>query len=240
MQTPVRAPTISADPALTPSVGQALTPKSTPAGESPEKTKAALRDLAQLVLNRVREVGITTHTDVANHLVEGWQREDSLPEGKVENIRRRVYDALNVLLALGVIAKERKRIRWVGFPDSKESKEENRLLQEKAQLLEAIKQSQAELDDIRNQIQIFHSLITRNADINQQDPEQQQRLLFFPFLTLTTPQREISISIDDEYTQYWLDVPCRFDIRDDSEILALIHQKLNQPQTLATSSDHPT
>lgn len=35
-----------------------------------------------------------------------------------KNIRRRVYDALNVLMAINVIQKERKQIRWVGLPRS--------------------------------------------------------------------------------------------------------------------------
>lgn len=33
-----------------------------------------------------------------------------------KNIRRRVYDALNVLMAMGIITKEKKEIRWVGLP----------------------------------------------------------------------------------------------------------------------------
>ena len=36
----------------------------------------------------------------------------------MRNIRRRVYDALNVLLAMNIIEKERKEIRWVGLPTS--------------------------------------------------------------------------------------------------------------------------
>lgn len=33
-----------------------------------------------------------------------------------KNIRRRVYDALNVLMAMGIITKEKKEIHWVGLP----------------------------------------------------------------------------------------------------------------------------
>ena len=33
-----------------------------------------------------------------------------------KNIRRRVYDAINVLLAMNIIVKDKKDIRWVGFP----------------------------------------------------------------------------------------------------------------------------
>ena len=32
-----------------------------------------------------------------------------------KNIRRRVYDALNVLMAMQIISKERKQIKWLGL-----------------------------------------------------------------------------------------------------------------------------
>lgn len=33
-----------------------------------------------------------------------------------KNIRRRVYDALNVLMALDIISKDKKEIQWKGLP----------------------------------------------------------------------------------------------------------------------------
>ena len=33
-----------------------------------------------------------------------------------KNIRRRVYDALNVLMAMNIIYKDKKDINWLGFP----------------------------------------------------------------------------------------------------------------------------
>ena len=33
-----------------------------------------------------------------------------------KNLRRRTYDALNVLAAIGVISKHKKDIQWVGWP----------------------------------------------------------------------------------------------------------------------------
>jgi hypothetical protein len=35
-----------------------------------------------------------------------------------KNIRRRVYDALNVLMAMDIIRKDKKEILWVGLPTS--------------------------------------------------------------------------------------------------------------------------
>ena len=37
-----------------------------------------------------------------------------------KNIRRRVYDALNVLMAMNIISKEKKEIRWIGLPTNSE------------------------------------------------------------------------------------------------------------------------
>merc|ERR1712110_1243161 len=37
-----------------------------------------------------------------------------------KNIRRRVYDALNVLMALNIIYKNKKQIHWLGIPDFSE------------------------------------------------------------------------------------------------------------------------
>lgn len=33
-----------------------------------------------------------------------------------KNIRRRVYDALNVLMAMDIIRKDKKQIKWLGLP----------------------------------------------------------------------------------------------------------------------------
>lgn len=35
-----------------------------------------------------------------------------------KNIRRRVYDALNVLMAMDIISKEKKEIQWKGLPST--------------------------------------------------------------------------------------------------------------------------
>jgi len=39
-----------------------------------------------------------------------------------KNIRRRVYDALNVLMAMDIISKDKKEIRWQGLPSTPEDR----------------------------------------------------------------------------------------------------------------------
>lgn len=47
------------------------------------------------------------NTGVCLHLQQAYDQ---------KNIRRRVYDALNVLMAMNIISKEKKEIRWIGLP----------------------------------------------------------------------------------------------------------------------------
>jgi len=47
-----------------------------------------------------------------------------------KNIRRRVYDALNVLMAMGIISKEKKDIRWIGIPTSNKNTPQSLVVRE--------------------------------------------------------------------------------------------------------------
>lgn len=92
------------------------------------------------VCKKVEEKGTTTYNEVADELVEevsyivssihlffknfhvplllqeanGQPLDSSNYDQK--NIRRRVYDALNVLMAMNIISKDKKEIRWIGLP----------------------------------------------------------------------------------------------------------------------------
>ncbi|VDP90807.1 unnamed protein product [Echinostoma caproni] len=80
-----------------------------------------LRRYARCVCNKVKEKGVTSYSEVADELVHEYAAEHPMiPSEQLhyiqKNIRRRVYDALNVLMALNVLQKEKKEIRWVGLP----------------------------------------------------------------------------------------------------------------------------
>ena len=67
------------------------------------------------VCEKVKEKGQTTYNEVADELVKEEIKEDSANCDQ-KNIRRRVYDALNVLMAINIISKDKKEIRWLGLP----------------------------------------------------------------------------------------------------------------------------
>ena len=77
-------------------------------------SKSSLKHYAQLVLAKVKEKGTTDYNEVANELVTECSKESGKDQ---KNIKRRVYDALNVLMAINVIYKEKKQIHFLGIPN---------------------------------------------------------------------------------------------------------------------------
>lgn len=75
----------------------------------------------------------------------------------MKNIRRRVYDALNVLMAMNIIEKEKKEIRWVGLPTSS-LQECRKLEEEKAKRQERIQRKTEQLQDLIIQVKWTFSL----------------------------------------------------------------------------------
>ncbi|CAJ0747383.1 14078_t:CDS:2 [Entrophospora sp. SA101] len=69
-----------------------------------------LRHFSKQVCDKVELKGVTTYNEVADELAEDFaaQMQDIVDQ---KNIRRRVYDALNVLMAMDIIAKDKKEIR---------------------------------------------------------------------------------------------------------------------------------
>lgn len=72
------------------------------------------------VCRKVEEKGSTSYNEVADELVRELAIEGEYGSGKEtgketqyddKNIRRRVYDALNVLMAIDIISKDRKEIK---------------------------------------------------------------------------------------------------------------------------------
>lgn len=88
-----------------------------------EKPGKGLRHFSMRVCQKVKEKGVTSYNEVADELVA--EESDDAGAGlngsgsyDQKNIRRRVYDALNVLMAMNIISKEKKEIKWIGLPTS--------------------------------------------------------------------------------------------------------------------------
>ncbi|KAG8367827.1 hypothetical protein BUALT_Bualt16G0113100 [Buddleja alternifolia] len=86
-----------------------------------DKSGRGLRQFSMKVCEKVESKGRTTYNEVADELVaEFADPNNSLAPDQQQydekNIRRRVYDALNVLMAMDIISKDKKEIQWRGLP----------------------------------------------------------------------------------------------------------------------------
>ncbi|RDX98184.1 Transcription factor-like protein DPB, partial [Mucuna pruriens] len=88
----------------------------------PDKSGRGLRQFSMKVCEKVESRGRTTYNEVADELVAEFSdpsNSELSPDQQQydeKNIRRRVYDALNVLMAMDIISKDKKEIQWKGLP----------------------------------------------------------------------------------------------------------------------------
>ena len=109
------------------------------------------------VCEKVKQKGVTTYNEVADELVQEYcsYSNESMSidywSYDQKNVRRRVYDALNVLMAMKIISKEKKEIKWIGLPCNKKQ-ECDELELEKQKKLANIKLKCDRLKDLINEV----------------------------------------------------------------------------------------
>jgi hypothetical protein len=75
----------------------------------PSQDRLCLKMIAPLTLDVTRDLGTTTCEDIATMIINKFMQTNPRLTGQ-ETIRRRVYDAINVLSAAGVIQKSGKQV----------------------------------------------------------------------------------------------------------------------------------
>jgi transcription factor Dp-1 len=102
-------------------------PSGSSSGSNTNKAYKGLRHFSLMVCKKVEQKGTTTYNQVADELVRQILEEQAGPAATTpsttnkfdeKNIRRRVYDALNVLMAMDIIVKDKKEIFWKGLPSN--------------------------------------------------------------------------------------------------------------------------
>ena len=122
---------------------------------SVETQKHSLINISRLVFEFLKTVGHTTGNEVTNHIKNViYLKNNDQPNQK--NIQRRVYDAINVMCAAGLVKKNRQEIQFIkhkaeenNLSDLNEGVEENKEKdKEKSdEIDEKIKQKSTELEE---------------------------------------------------------------------------------------------
>ncbi|XP_044955214.1 transcription factor Dp family member 3-like [Hordeum vulgare subsp. vulgare] len=110
----------------------------------------------RVVCEKVEAKGRTTYNEVADEIYSELKSMAHIGQGFDEkNIRQRVYDAFNVLIALRVIAKEKKEIRWMGLSNYRYEKLK-KLEEVRKELVNKIRHKKALLQEIKKQVSCLH------------------------------------------------------------------------------------
>uniref|UniRef100_A0A7E4ZQ47 Transcription factor Dp-1 n=1 Tax=Panagrellus redivivus TaxID=6233 RepID=A0A7E4ZQ47_PANRE len=186
-----------------------------------------LRHFSTKVCEKVKEKGKTNYNEVADELVAEHFDSLSTPPQSVDkqqydmkNIRRRVYDALNVLMAMNIIQKEKKEIRWVGLPTSS-VQECRRLEEDKITRQESIRKKTEQLQELIIQLVAFKTLVQRNRENERSvGRPHSSKVLFLPFIVINTQKDTVvDCSIASDKTEFLFHFDQPFEIHDDIEIL---------------------
>ncbi|XP_057188708.1 transcription factor Dp-1b isoform X1 [Triplophysa rosa] len=206
---------------------QDSSPWSTGRGRKGDKNGKGLRHFSMKVCEKVQKKGVTSYNEVADELVTEFSSADvgiSPNDAQVydqKNIRRRVYDALNVLMAMNIISKDKKEIKWIGFPTN--SAQECRDLEtERLRRLERIKQKQAQLQELILQQIAFKNLVQRNRQLEEKNnrPPPPNTVIHLPFIIVNTSKKTIiDCSISNDKFEYLFNFDNLFEIHDDVEVL---------------------
>ncbi|KAF4527526.1 hypothetical protein B566_EDAN015626 [Ephemera danica] len=190
-----------------------------------EKGGKGLRHFSKKVCEKVRRKGTTSYNEVADELVAEFTNpvncfSTSADQYDQKNIRRRVYDALNVLMAMNIISKEKKEIRWLGLPTNSQQ-ECIALEKDKLKRAASISQKMQQLQDLILQQIAFKNLVERNrAAEARHGPPGPNSSIQLPFILVhTAKDTTIDCSISSDKREYLFNFDNKFEIHDDMEVL---------------------
>ncbi|KAK3095066.1 hypothetical protein FSP39_009877 [Pinctada imbricata] len=194
-------------------------------GKKGEKGGKGLRHFSMKVCEKVQKKGTTSYNEVADELVTEFSDPRNLhsPSDQAydqKNIRRRVYDALNVLMAMNIISKEKKEIKWIGLPTNSAQECQNLEL-ERQRRMERIKHKTQQLQELILQQIAFKNLVQRNKEHERlHGSPAQNSAIQLPFIIVNTSKKTvIDCSISNDKYEYLFNFDHTFEIHDDIEVL---------------------
>ncbi|KAG5377455.1 hypothetical protein IGI04_042051 [Brassica rapa subsp. trilocularis] len=191
----------------------------------PDKTGRGLRQFSMKVCEKVESKGRTTYNEVADELVAEFAlpNNDGTPPDQQQydekNIRRRVYDALNVLMAMDIISKDKKEIQWRGLPRTSLSDIEE-LKAERLSLRNRIEKKTAYAQELEEQYVGLQNLIRRNEHLYSSGNAPSGGVALPFILVQTRPHATVEVEISEDMQLVHFDFNSTpFELHDDNFVL---------------------
>lgn len=235
----------SSGPTAPPELAATLSAAGEPASKKKRMQRAhggkqgdkGLRHFSMKVCEKVEQKVRTTYNEVADELVAEFAVAATEMVSAVDqaydekNIRRRVYDALNVLMAMDIIQKEKKSILWRGLPTNTEQ-EGARLQMDLNSRGERMERKRQHLQDLVQQQVSFKQLISRNRDqeMSGATAPAADNQIALPFIVVNTKKETvIDCEMAEDKQEIFFNFSAPFEIHDDSETLKLMNMQRCHP-----------
>ncbi|PWZ06864.1 Transcription factor-like protein DPB [Zea mays] len=170
-------------------------------------------------VNIVADELVAEFTDPNNNIEAPDPDNPNAQQYDEKNIRRRVYDALNVLMAMDIISKDKKEIQWKGLPRTSISDIEE-LKTELVGLKGRIEKKSVYLQELQDQYVGLQNLIQRNEQLygSGNTPSGGVALPFI--LVQTRPHATVEVEISEDMQLVHFDFNSTpFELHDDSYVL---------------------
>ncbi|KAL6539762.1 hypothetical protein OROHE_011533 [Orobanche hederae] len=136
-----------------------------------------------------------------------------------KNIRRRVYDALNVLMAMDILSKDKKEIQWKGLPRTTLDDIEE-LKTERHGLRNRIEKKAAYLEELEEQYVGLRNLIQRNKQLYGSGNAPSGGVALPFILVQTRPHATVEVEISEDMQLVHFDFNSTpFELHDDNYVL---------------------
>ncbi|XP_057984066.1 transcription factor-like protein DPB isoform X2 [Malania oleifera] len=190
-----------------------------------DKSGRGLRQFSMKVCEKVESKGRTTYNEVADELVAEFAdpgNSATSPDQQQydeKNIRRRVYDALNVLMAMDIISKDKKEIQWKGLPRTSLNDIEE-LKSERIELRNKIEKKAAYLQELEEQYIGLQNLIQRNEQVYSSGNAPSGGVALPFILVQTRPHATVEVEISEDMQLVHFDFNSTpFELHDDNYVL---------------------
>ncbi|CAD8073344.1 unnamed protein product [Paramecium sonneborni] len=165
--------------------------------QTPQRSQKGLRNLSVKVRDIVLELKSTSYKDVAQRLIQDLGSDGQIVEldnpKDEQNIKRRVYDALNVMIASKVLRKEGKRVLSDIYCKHRMRRNETDMFKE--QLVSqkiVIKDKQKRLQELFIKVVALKNLVQRNQN------NQSENKMMFPILAFQAQQSQIKLKMESK------------------------------------------
>ncbi|XP_057785256.1 transcription factor-like protein DPB isoform X2 [Salvia miltiorrhiza] len=190
-----------------------------------DKSGRGLRQFSMKVCEKLESKGRTTYNEVADELVAefaGPNNNLGSPDQQQydeKNIRRRVYDALNVLMAMDIISKDKKEIQWKGLPHTSLSDIEE-LKTERAGHRSRVEKKGVYLMELEEQYVGLENLIHRNEKLYGSGNVPDRRVMLPFILVQTRPHATVEVEISEDFQLVHFEYNSTpFELHDDNYVL---------------------